>query len=317
MPALSTYKLRKEFGAVVAVNDVTLSVEPGSVVGLIGPNGAGKTTLLRLLATLLPPTDGLACLLGFDLRRDYLAVRRRIGYLPDFFNLHQDLTLRECLLFFARAYGIPEALAPVRIREALAFVDLAGQGDDLVRHLSRGMVQRFGLATLLVRDPEILLLDEPASGLDPRARVQLRAVLRRLGGEGRTVIISSHILPELADFCTHIALMDRGRLVVCGAVDEVRRATVPARRLAVTVLGDPQSAAGCIARQGGFRVVRVDGNTLQVETGAGLDALADLNAALVAAGCRVVRFAEQEASIEDIFMQVTAPNAGEAVHAPR
>ena len=215
--------LRKEYSSLAAVDDVSFSVEPGQVVGLIGPNGAGKTTLLRMLATLLPPTDGTATVCGADLRKQPLAVRRSIGYLPDFFNLYPDLTLRECLDFFARAYGVAAEAVAERVEATLTFVNLESKKDSLIRHLSRGMVQRMGLATLLVREPEVFLLDEPASGLDPMARIQLRDILRRLSQQGKTILISSHILTELSGFCTHIAIMNRGQLVMYGSVEEIER----------------------------------------------------------------------------------------------
>ncbi len=305
MQTIQIEKLRKEFGNLVAINDLSLNIHAGEIVGLIGPNGAGKTTLLRMLATLISPTDGSATLLGLDLRNDYLAIRRHVGYLPDFFNLYLDLTLRECLTFFTQAYGVPAKEAAVRIQEALQFVDLAERSDAMVGHLSRGMVQRFGLATLLVRKPDILLLDEPASGLDPLARAQLRNVLKKLGSEGCTVIVSSHILPELADFCTHIALLDHGRLVVQGEINAVRRAIPTRRRLEIAVLDDPAPTAALVARQPGFEVVAIAGNLLQVETTAAPETLAALNATLVAGGARVVRFVEQTSSIEDVFRHLT------------
>lgn len=165
MEILQIDNIRKEFGTLVAVNDVTMSVEQGQVVGLIGPNGAGKTTLLRILATLLRPTDGNATILGHDLRKDYLQIRQRLGFLPDFFNLYNDLTLKECLEFFAKVYRVEPKLIPERINAALKFIDLEDKRDCFVRHLSRGMIQRMGVGVLLVHGPEVLLLDEPASGL--------------------------------------------------------------------------------------------------------------------------------------------------------
>jgi len=316
MLTIQTDKLRKEFGTLVAVNDISLTVNAGEIVGLIGPNGAGKTTLLRMLATLTSPTDGTAKVLGLDLRNDYLSIRSHVGYLPDFFNLYLDLTLRECLAFFAKAYHVPEIEIPARIREALAFVDMAERSDMMVSHLSRGMVQRFGLATLLVRKPDILLLDEPASGLDPLARTQLRNVLKKLGSDGCTVIVSSHILPELADFCTHIVLMNHGRMAVQGEINAVRRAAPLRRRLEIDVLDNPAHAVALIAKQPGFQVVNVLERTLQLETDVTPEALAALNAILVNRGIRVVRFVEQASSIEDVFLHMTvaAQPAKEPIH---
>lgn len=191
MIVLEADSLRKEFGALVAVDNVSLSLEQGQVLGLIGPNGAGKTTLLRILATLLRPTSGRATILGCDLATRYLSIRKRIGFVPDFFNLYGDLTLRECLAFFAEAYEVPPERIAQRVDEVLRYVDLQDKQDSLVRHLSRGMVQRMGVGIRLIHDPDLYLLDEPASGLDPKARIQLRNVLRRLSDEGKTIITSS------------------------------------------------------------------------------------------------------------------------------
>ncbi|MHC5082536.1 MAG: ABC transporter ATP-binding protein, partial [Planctomycetota bacterium] len=218
MSILKTLNLRKEYSSLVAVNDVCLDVDQGQVVGLIGPNGAGKTTLLRMLATVLPPTDGTAAISDYDLRKHPLKIRKKIGYLPDFFNLYDDLTLTECLEYFAQAYGVAPDQIPARVSQSLEYVDLTSKKDGLVKHLSRGMVQRMGLAVLLVHDPDIFLLDEPASGLDPIARIQLRDILRRLSNEGKTIIISSHILTELSGFCTHLAVMNQGSLVLQGEI---------------------------------------------------------------------------------------------------
>jgi ABC-2 type transport system ATP-binding protein len=207
MPLLEVKSVRKEFGTLVAVNDVSFSLEEGQVIGLIGPNGAGKTTLLRILATLLRPTSGTAEIRGDDLLKDYLSIRKHIGYLHDFFNLYNDLTLEECLEFFARSYRIDPALIPAKIDTALEQVELQEKRHDFIRHLSRGMIQRMGLAALLARDPKIFLLDEPASGLDPKARIQLRNVLKKLSDEGKTIIIVlayfDRALRVLFSYCHH------------------------------------------------------------------------------------------------------------------
>jgi ABC-2 type transport system ATP-binding protein len=231
MEILEVDNIRKEFGTVVAVNDVSFSVEQGQVVGLIGPNGAGKTTLLRILATVLSPTHGSARLLGYDLTKEYLDIRKHIGFMPDFFNLYNDLTLAECLEFFARAYKVKPDVIAKRIDEVLEYVDLENKRNDLIHHLSRGMVQRMGVGVLLVHEPDLFLLDEPASGLDPKARIQLRATLKKLSTEGKTIIISSHILTELSGFCSHIAIMDEGNIVMYGAVDEIQQKIAGTRKI--------------------------------------------------------------------------------------
>ena len=311
MPALQIDCIRKEFGTLVAVDGLSLDVEAGQVIGLIGPNGAGKTTLLRMLATVLRPTSGTAKILGSELTKEYLEIRRHIGYLPDFFNLYNDLKLAECIAFFARAYGVESGDVPERVTDALRYVELEHKRDDFVRNLSRGMVQRLGVAVLIVHDPQLFILDEPASGLDPKARIQLREVLKRLGREGRTVIISSHILTELAGMCTHVAIMNEGRLVVHGSVDEVERRVTGTRKAVVAVLGDVAAAAAHVKSFEGAELLAVAENTTTVQTSESPDQLADLNAFLVGHGVRIAGLMEQKSSLEDVFMQVSAAGAAD------
>ena len=305
MEILVVNNIRKEFGTVVAVNDVSLSVDKGQVWGLIGPNGAGKTTLLRMLATVLRPTSGSVQLLGFDLAKEYLKIRRHIGYLPDFFNLYNDLTLRECLEFFAKAYKVENKLMPQRVDEVLDYIELQNKRDDFIQHLSRGMVQRMGVGVLLVHDPDVFLLDEPASGLDPKARIQLRAVLKKLSGEGKTIIISSHILTELSGFCSHIALMNEGNIVLHGAVDEIQRKVFDSRKIRISVLGDCDKAVQLIEKFSNTKIETVRDNEIIVEISAGESELADLNSHLVSKGIKVFSFGEEKTDLEDLFMKIS------------
>ncbi len=306
MEILQINRIRKEFGTLVAVNDVSMSVEQGCVVGLIGPNGAGKTTLLRMLATLLRPTDGNAIILGQDLRKNYLQIRQDIGFLPDFFNLYNDLTLRECLEFFARAYKVEPKLISQRVEATLQFIDLEDKRDDLIRHLSRGMVQRMGVGVLLVRDPEVLLLDEPASGLDPNQRIKLRKVLKRLSTEGKTTIISSHILTELSGLCTHIAIMNKGKLVLYGGVDEIQQKIAGSRNIQISVLDNCDKASKLIREFPDTEIINVQDNTIIVEMRGSLEQLSELNSYLVNNKIKVVAFCEQKLGLEDIFMKISA-----------
>jgi len=306
MPVIETSDLRKEFGRLVAVNNVSFSVEAGQVVGLIGPNGAGKTTLLRVLATLMDPTDGNAQILGHDIRFDRLNIRRKIGYLPDFFNLYSDLTLRECLDFLARAYDMNPFEIQDKVEHALEFVELVDKGDDLVRHLSRGMVQRLGLAALMVHEPDLFLLDEPASGLDPKARIQLRTILSHLSREGRTIVISSHILTELSGFCTHIALMHNGRLAVFGSVADIERRTMIARRVSIGLLGEAERARKILETSPDVHVLQSTADGFTIEAPGAPDELAAINTRLVQAGVRVVRFCEEKTGLEELFLKISA-----------
>ena len=305
MEILEVNSIRKEFGTVVAVNDVSLSVDKGQVWGLIGPNGAGKTTLLRILATVLRPTSGSVRLLGYDLAKEYLAIRKHIGFLPDFFNLYNDLTLRECLEFFAKAYKVEDKLIPQRIDEVLDYIDLQSKRNDFIRHLSRGMVQRMGVGVLLVHGPDVFLLDEPASGLDPKARIQLRAILTKLSREGKTIIISSHILTELSGFCSHIALMNEGKMVLQGAVDEIQQKVFDSRKIRVSVLENCDQAVRLIKEFPDTKIGTVQDNEITVEISAGESELAALNSHLVSKGIKVFSFGEEKTDLEDLFMKIS------------
>jgi ABC-2 type transport system ATP-binding protein len=306
MEILEVDNIRKEFGTVVAVNDVSFSVEQGQVVGLIGPNGAGKTTLLRILATVLSPTHGSARLLGYDLTKEYLDIRKHIGFMPDFFNLYNDLTLAECLEFFARAYKVKPDVIAKRIDEVLEYVDLENKRNDLIHHLSRGMVQRMGVGVLLVHEPDLFLLDEPASGLDPKARIQLRATLKKLSTEGKTIIISSHILTELSGFCSHIAIMDEGNIVMYGAVDEIQQKIAGTRKITISVLDDCDRAVLLIKEYPNAKITAVQNNTITVEMNTPLPELAALNKHLVENGIKVVTFCEEKTDLEDLFMKISS-----------
>lgn len=306
MIVLETAGIRKEYGTLVAVNDVNLSIDKGNVVGLIGPNGAGKTTLLRMLATLLYPTSGHGRLFGFDLVKDRLNIRERIGFLPDFFNLYRDLTLCECLEFFARAYKVESGQIAGRINDVLKYVDLDSKRKDFIRNLSRGMVQRLGLAALLVHSPDVLLLDEPASGLDPKARLQLRDLLQKLRQEGKTIIISSHILAELSSFCTHIAIMNKGHIVMYGGVGDIQQKTIGSRRIVVSVLNDCEKAVSFIKKYPNSKIMAVQDNRITVDIIADKEEIASLNAGLVASGVKVAEFYEEKINLEDLFMKISS-----------
>jgi ABC-2 type transport system ATP-binding protein len=306
MKILEANSIRKEFGTLVAVNDVSLSIEKGQVMGLIGPNGAGKTTLLRILGTLLRPTSGTAKLFDHDLTTQYLDIRKHIGFLPDFFNLYSDLTLRECLEFFARAYKVQPKLIKKRVDEVIEYIELQDKRDSLIRHLSRGMVQRMGVGVLLVHEPELFLLDEPASGLDPKARIQLRKVLKKLSSEGKTVIISSHILTELSGFCSHIAIMNKGKIELSGAVDEIEQKIMGSRMVDIFVLSNCERAVSLINQLSDAKIITVQDNTITIEITKELEKLADLNAYLVKEGIRVVTISERKTNLEDLFMKISA-----------
>jgi ABC-2 type transport system ATP-binding protein len=302
---IETHGLRREFGTLVAVSSANLCIHPGQVVGLIGPNGAGKPTLLRMLAGLLEPTDGTIQIAGIDSGGFPPAIRQRIGLMPDFFNLYSDLSLTETLHFFADAYGVSSDAIPGRVAETLEKVDLAGKSHEMVRNLSRGMTQRLGLATLLVRDPEVLLLDEPASGLDPKARMQLRDILKRLRAEGRAIIVSSHILPELEGFCTDMVVMNHGRIMVSGSVAEAARALTAGRMFSVCMKDKGADIEKVIARYPSMSVKPGEEQEWLIEMQDAAFDESELLSALVAAGLRVTKFCECRHGIEDVFMMIS------------
>jgi len=304
MEILQINKIRKEFGTLVAVDDVSMSVAKGSIVGLIGPNGAGKTTLLKMLATLLRPSSGNATIFGHDLKYDYLKIRHHLAFLPDFFGLYRDLTLEECLEFFAKIYKVQPQLISQRVDNALKLIGLEEKKDSFVKHLSRGMVQRMGIGISLVHDPELLLLDEPASGLDPNQRIQLREILKKLTNEGKTTIISSHILTELDQLCSHIAIMNKGKIILYGTVDEIQQKVKNQKNIIISVLENCDKALAEIKNCFGFEIINVQGDTIIVQTNLSPDQIADLNSRLVNSGIKIVAFYQEKASLEDIFTKI-------------
>ena len=305
MALIEVRNIRKEFGSLVAVNDVSFSVNQGDVVGLIGPNGAGKTTLLRMLATILPATDGEASLAEFDIRTEYLKVRKHIGYLPDFFNLYNNLKLEECLEFFGISYGVDSKEIKERIDNALKFVELEEKRKDFISHLSRGMIQRMGVAVLLVHNPAIYLLDEPASGLDPNARIKLRGILKKLSGEGKTIIISSHILTELKGLCSHLAIMNKGSILKYGTVEKIEQEVFGSQKVIISLLGQGQTAGEYMQELEGVSVVLAEEKKIIVETAGGEEKMAQINKHLIDKGIAVTGLSQQSGDIENIFMEIT------------
>src|SRR6476469_6107924 len=253
---IETRDLTKTYGDLYALNRLTLKLEKGDVYGFIGPNGAGKTTTMRILATLLNPSWGEASVCGYSIYNGAKDIRRVIGYMPDFFGVYDDMKVIEYLEFFAAAYRIKGPARKKICEEVLELVDLTYKRDALVTSLSRGMTQRLGLARVLLHDPQVLLLDEPASGLDPRARIEIRTLLKRLGTMGKTIMVSSHILPELADICNKVGIIERGELVFNDTVAELLKKARPHTVLNINVTGDRGSAAKLL--RGHKLVERVD-----------------------------------------------------------
>ncbi|MAX22393.1 MAG: multidrug ABC transporter ATP-binding protein, partial [Planctomycetaceae bacterium] len=240
---IETRGLTKKYGDMYAIRDIDLDLDEGDLFGFIGPNGAGKTTTMRIIATLLNPTSGEAYVCGNSIYTKPKEIRRLVGYMPDFFGVYDDMKVIEYLEFFAAAYRIKGEARRKRCNEMLEIVDLDFKRDAYANTLSRGQTQRLGLARVLLHDPQVLLLDEPLSGLDPRARIEMRELLRRLGKTGKTIIVSSHILPELADVCNKIGIIDRGVMTVNSAVNDIMREMRKQVVLNVMVSGDSAKAA--------------------------------------------------------------------------
>ena len=299
--------LRKEYSNnLVAVKDLSLHLERGDIFGFIGPNGAGKTTTIKMLATLLRPTSGKAFIDGVDVTREPERVRGIIGYMPDNFGVYDDIKVWEYLDFFAAAYKIPRARRPQIIDDVLELTDLTGKKEAYVEELSRGMKQRLCLAKTLVHDPQVLLLDEPASGLDPRARIEIKELLKELKSMGKTIIISSHILPELADFCNKIGIIEQGEMIVSGDVGEIMRQVTGGQVLDLRVVPDDQERAlGILSALPTVRNTRVADRDLKVDYTGEPDRTYEVLATLVMQGIRVTAFTEEQTDLEDIFMKVT------------
>ena len=307
-----TEGLVKRYDNTLAVAGIDLSVEQGEIFGLVGPNGAGKTTTLRILATLLMPSAGTAEIAGLSVTRNPDQVRRVLGFMPDSFGVYDDMKVWEYLDFFARCYGIGPADRRRMIGDLLDLVDLGSKRDNYVQTLSRGMQQRLCLAHALVHDPQVLLLDEPASGLDPRARVELRELLRELRSLGKTILISSHILPELEELCTSVAIVDRGQVLAQGRVSDIERRLRFGAVLRVRLLleGEALEAARdrFTADPDVATAVLLDDGTIELGF-RGDDAASDrLLAQSVAAGMPIVSFARAASDLEELFLQVTSPD---------
>ncbi len=304
-PMIELINFTKRYGDFLAVDKLNLKIEAGEMFGFIGPNGAGKSTSIRFLTTLLKATHGEGIVNGHSVTKDPLSVRRSIGYMPDNFGVYDGMRVWEFLDFFAVAYQIGKSRRKRVIADVLELLDLTYKRDDFVNGLSRGMKQRLCLAKTLVHDPPVLILDEPASGLDPRARLEVKALLKELRRMGKTILISSHILTELADCCTSIGIIERGQLLMHGPIDDVYRRIRGNRIVEIKCVRGVEAALSVIRSLEETRDVQVENGQLTVEFAANDEQMAAILQRLVSSGVELRSFAEKDPTLEDVFMMVT------------
>lgn len=299
--------LRKEFGKTVAVDSISFAFDSGHVFGFVGPNGAGKTTTMRIIATIEEPTDGDVLLNGISVREQPELARKAVGYVPDTLPSHADITVHEYLDFFARAYGLHGRKRTQAVEAIEEFTNVTGIRNKHLKALSKGMKQRVSLGRALVYDPDVLILDEPAAGLDPRARVELRELLMLLAERKKAILISSHILTELTEICNGVVIIERGRLLETGTIDDVLKKSAPRRTVAVRLLDVQQSPQlhKELLQTPFVENARQTGTEIHFELSGDETAACDILAQLIAKGFKVLEFRQTKADLEDIFMNVT------------
>lgn len=304
--------LSKKFGPRTAVDRLSLRVEPGDIYGFVGPNGAGKTSTIRMMATLLQPSSGDIRVAGHSVLENPRQVRRAIGYMPDFFGVYNDMKVWEYLDFFAACYRIREIDRSRLIDDLLELVELSHRREDMVAGLSRGMKQRLSLARTLVHDPQVLILDEPASGLDPRARIEIRELMVELARLGKTIFFSTHILSDVAEISTRVGIIEAGRLVASGTPEELQLHLMPHRMIKITVLDRPDEVADYLGNMDSVTVINTElvqnhASRTRLELGFTGDdrALSALLADLTAQGFSIIHFSEQGRDLEQVFMRAT------------
>jgi ABC-2 type transport system ATP-binding protein len=300
--------LRKEFGKTVAVDNITFSFDSGHVFGFVGPNGAGKTTTMRIIATIEEPTNGDVFLNGVSVREQPELARQSVGYVPDTLPAHADITVHEYLDFFARAYGLRGAKRTRAVAAIEEFTNVTGIRDKHLKALSKGMKQRVSLGRALVYDPDVLILDEPAAGLDPRARVELRELLNLLAERKKAILISSHILTELTEICNGVVIIERGKLLETGTIDEVLKKSAPRRSVAIRLLNHSQDCQRLLRellQTPHVENAREGGGEIHFEHAGNEEAACEVLALLIARQFKIVEFRQTKADLEDIFMNVT------------
>ena len=302
---IETNKLTKRYGDLIAANEITLKLNEGDVFGFIGPNGSGKTTTMRMLATLLNPDYGEAYVCGKSIYTHPQEIRRLVGFMPDFFGVYDDMKVIEYLEFFAAAYRIDGPARRKVCEEKLELVDMTYKRDAMVNQLSRGQTQRIGLARVLLHEPQVLLLDEPASGLDPRVRIEIRNLLKRLGQLKKTIIVSSHILPELADVCNKVGIIEKGVLFANGPVSDVMKQVRQAIILNIRVQAELDRAAKMLEQHDQVASLKIEDGTMIVTLKPGILDYSDIPTQIIAANFKLTLFREEELNLETAFMELT------------
>ena len=297
--------LRKDFGATRAVDDISFSFSSGQIIGFVGPNGAGKTTTMRILATLDEPTSGDAKIDGVSIVEVPEKARRLIGYMPDALPMHRDISVHEYLDFFARAYGLTGTQRRQVVGNIEEFANLAGIRDRTLFALSKGMKQRVSLARALLHDPPVLVMDEPAAGLDPRARVELRELLRILSGQGKAILISSHILTELSEICDGAVIIEQGRIITAGTLQEIAKPDVEQHTFLIRSLNQQDDLYKSLLLIPSVEAVNRLGNEIEVRIDGSEETCSNLLENLIRDGYRIVEFKQHNGDLESVFMNVT------------
>lgn len=307
---LEIKNLYKNYGKYTAVNNLNLDVAKGEIFGFVGPNGAGKTSTMKIIAGLMPPTSGKVYVDGVDAVNESRKVKEKIGYMPDFFGVYDDLKVKEYLEFYASIYGINGKESRKVCGDLLELVDLTSKENAYVDSLSRGMKQRLCLARSLVHNPELLILDEPASGMDPRARFEMKDILRTLKDMGKTIIISSHILPELAELCSTIGIIERGNIVIKGTVEEIMLNVYNSRPLKIKILGKLEEAIAVLKEIPKVDRISAEGSTITVAFSGVDEEISKLLERLILNKISIVSFGQSEGNLEEVFMKVTEKAEG-------
>ncbi|HHW49007.1 MAG TPA: ABC transporter ATP-binding protein [Clostridiaceae bacterium] len=307
---LKITNLVKKYGRFTAVDNLCMEISEGQIFGFVGANGAGKTTTMKIIAGLLAPTSGEVLVDGIDISVNPRLVKRKIGYMPDFFGVYDDLKVDEYMDFYAGIYGIPYRERKTITDQLLELVDLSHKRDSYVDNLSRGMKQRLCLARSLIHNPSLLVLDEPASGLDPRARIEMKGILRELRNMGKTVLISSHILSELSEICTSIGIISQGKIVACGTVDEILDKLSHTGRVKIKVREKMDEAVKLLQEQPSVGRIEINGNSIEANFKGDEQVLSEILKRLVMNEIPVVSFTETGGSLESVFMQLTEGSEG-------